>query len=237
MQAIPDTTIRVMNKSEGFVDFHAHILPRADHGSGSVETSVFQLNSAKSAGVFRVIATPHFYPHRHLLEDFLERRATAYETLKPHIPEGMNVKIGAEVLICPGIQNIPNIESLFIEGTRSLLLELPFDRYEDYFPEAVRKMREKGIDVIIAHADRYSKKVVDKMLEAGARLQLNATSLDRFFKKKSLYKWINNGDVIALGSDIHGKDEKAYKSFTRAFSKVKNKADYIKIESDKIFNK
>ena len=75
------------------------------------------------------------------------------------------------------------------------------------------------------------------MLEAGARLQLNASSLDRFFKKKSLYKWINNGDVIALGSDIHGKDEKAYKSFTRAISKVKNKADYIKSESDKIFNK
>ena len=96
-------------------------------------------------------------------------------------------------------------------------------------------MREKGIDVIIAHADRYSKKVVEKMLEAGARLQLNASSLDRFFKKKSLYKWINNGDVIALGSDIHGADKSSYKNFTKMerrigaenFKSIMNKAQEL----------
>ena len=225
-----------MKNSKGFVDFHAHILPRADHGSGSVETSVFQLNAAKAAGVYRVIATPHFYPHRHLIEDFLTRRDEAYKALKPHIPEDMEVKIGAEVLICPGIQNIPEIESLFVEGTRTLLLELPFERYESYFPEAVKELREMDVDVVIAHADRYSPTVVEKMIDAGARLQLNASSLDHFFKKKSLFRWINSGLVVALGSDIHGKDENAYKHFTRAISKVKNMADYIKEESDKIFD-
>jgi protein-tyrosine phosphatase len=226
-----------MGNSKGFVDFHAHILPRADHGSGSVETSLFQLNAAKSAGVYRVIATPHFYPHRHLMEDFLRRREEAYHALKPHIPEDMEVRIGAEVLICSGIQNIPEIESLFVEGTRTLLLELPFDRYESYFPEAVKELREMNIDVIIAHADRYAPAVVEKMIEAGSRLQLNVSSLDHFFKKKSLFRWIDSGFVVALGSDIHGKDEKAYKHFTRAISKIKNKADYIKQESDKIFDR
>ena len=227
----------MMSDSKGFVDFHAHILPRADHGSGSVETSLFQLNSAKAAGVTRIIATPHFYPHRHLIEDFLERREVGYRKLKPHIPEGMELKIGAEVLICPGLQNHPDIEKLLIEGTRSLLLELPFNRYEDYFAESIKEMCEMGIDVIIAHADRYAPATVEKVLEAGARLQLNASSLDRLFKRRMLYKWINNGDVIALGSDIHGKDEKAYKHFVCAMKKVKDKAEYIKQESDKIFNK
>ena len=224
-----------MTTSKGFVDFHAHILPRADHGSGSVETSTFQLREAMAAGITRVVATPHFYPHRHLMDDFLARRAKAYETLKPHIPNGMEIKIGAEVLICPGIQNLPNIERLFIEGTRSLLLELPFNRYEDYFPVAVKEMREMGIDVIIAHADRYSPLAVEKVLEAGARLQLNVSSLDRVFKRRHLYRWINNGDVIALGSDIHGKDDKAYNHFKKAIKKLKDSADYIKNESDKIF--
>ena len=226
-----------MTEAKGIVDFHTHILPRADHGSSSVETSTFQLNSAKAAGVTRIIATPHFYPHRHLMDEFLERREEAYKKLRPHIPEGMKVKIGAEVLICPGIQNIPGIDKLFIEGTRSLLLELPFNRYEDYFAQAVKEMREMGIDVIIAHADRYSPKAVEKVLEAGARLQLNASSLDRLFKNKHLYKWIKNGDVIALGSDIHGKDEKAYKHFTRAIKKLGDKADYIRNKSDEIFGK
>lgn len=226
-----------MKDSKGFVDFHAHILPRADHGSGSVETSTFQLNAAKSSGVYRVIATPHFYPHRHLLDDFLKRREEAYQKLKPHIPEGMEVKIGAEVLICPGIQKLPNIDKLFIEGTNTLLLELPFSRYEDYFPEAVKELREDGVDVVIAHADRYATSTVEKMIEAGARLQLNADSLVRLFKKKRLLAWVKSGHVIALGSDIHGKDEKAYKNFTRAIKVFKDKSDYIKKESDLIFNK
>ena len=221
---------------KGFVDFHAHILPKADHGSSSVETSTFQLNAAREAGVYRIIATPHFYPHRHLMEDFLKRRDHAYENLKPHIPEGMKVKLGAEVLICEGIQNIPGIERLFVEGTRTLLLELPFHRYEAYFDTAVKELIEQDIDVIIAHADRYDEKVVEKMLKAGARLQLNASSLDRFFKRRALFDWVDNGDVIAIGSDIHGKDKDAYKHFTRAISKVKTKAEYIKAESDKIFN-
>ena len=76
---------------------------------------------------------------------------------------------------------------------------------------------------------------MEKMLKAGARLQLNADSLDRFFRRKMLFKWVNSGDVIALGSDIHGKDKNAYKHFTRAISKVKTQAEYIKAESDKIF--
>lgn len=226
-----------MKDSKGFVDFHAHILPRADHGSSSIETSTFQLNAAKSSGVYRVIATPHFYPHRHMLEDFLERREKAVEMLKPHIPAGMEIKIGAEVLICPGIQRLPNIEKLFIEGTNTLLLELPFHRYEAYFPEAVKELREAGIDVVIAHADRYATSTVEEMIEAGARLQLNADSLVRLFKKKRLIKWVKAGNVIALGSDIHGKDAKAYKKFTRAIKAFKDKTDYIKKESDIIFNK
>ena len=34
------------NKKIDLVDFHSHILPRADHGSDSVETSLKQLKLA-----------------------------------------------------------------------------------------------------------------------------------------------------------------------------------------------
>ena len=42
------------------VDFHTHILPGADHGSDSVETTLRQLEFARDAGVKRLIATSHF---------------------------------------------------------------------------------------------------------------------------------------------------------------------------------
>ena len=57
------------------LDYHAHILPRCDHGSDGVETSLRQLAMATEAGIRTVCATPHFYPHRENAAAFLERRA------------------------------------------------------------------------------------------------------------------------------------------------------------------
>ena len=42
------------------LDYHAHILPRCDHGSDGVETSLRQLAMATEAGIRTVCATPHF---------------------------------------------------------------------------------------------------------------------------------------------------------------------------------
>ena len=61
-----------MKLNKDLVDFHAHILPEADHGSSSLEMSLWQLASAKRYGVTRIIATPHFYPHVHTVESLLK---------------------------------------------------------------------------------------------------------------------------------------------------------------------
>ena len=57
------------------LDYHAHILPRCDHGSDGVETSLRQLAMAAVAGIRTVCAPPHFYPHRENAAASLERRA------------------------------------------------------------------------------------------------------------------------------------------------------------------
>lgn len=219
------------------VDFHAHILPGADHGSGSVETSMWQIQSAASHGVTRIIATPHFYPQKHSVESFLERRDAAYNLLIKNVDKSTSIKLGAEVLICPGIENMPGLEKLFIRGTNTLLLELPFAGYDDAFSTTVKELRSRGVDVIMAHADRYDSRVVDHMLRAGARIQLNASSLVGFFRRKSVLQWLDLSYVVALGSDIHQMDKEAYKNFASAISRISDKAELIKKESDIIFSK
>ena len=149
------------------VDFHSHILPSADHGSSSVETSLFQLSSALGAGVTRIIATPHFYPHVHTVDAFLERREAAYKALIPHIPNGVEIRLAAEVLICPGIHNLPGLEKLFIHGTNTLLLEISNTDFGPEHLDTVRELIGKGIDVVLAHADRYNPSYIEQLIELG----------------------------------------------------------------------
>lgn len=40
------------------MDFHAHILPGADHGSRDLDHSLRQLRAAKAVGVDTIVATP-----------------------------------------------------------------------------------------------------------------------------------------------------------------------------------
>ena len=226
-----------MKEKLNIVDFHSHILPGADHGSDSVETSLWQLNCALDYGVDRIIATPHFYPHKHNLDSFVKRRDEAFMCLREKMPKDISIRLGAEAFICPGFEKLPDIEKLFISGTNTLLLELPFDEFETCYIDTVQSLKSRGIDVVIAHADRYDTKVVEYMLRAGAKLQLNSTSLVGLFRRKEAIKWIKDKQVIALGSDIHGHGLRYYKSFSQSLQRLGHHMEYIKSESDKIWER
>lgn len=223
------------------VDFHAHIIPRADHGSSSSTVSLRQLELAKECGVSRIIATPHFYAHRNSVESFLERRNVCAARLFERIGEAgcdVDIALGAEVLVCDNMSMLPRITELCISGTNTILLELPFSDISDVHYESVRDIKRMGLDVVIAHADRYDPQIIEKILSfGGIKLQLNAGALATVFKRKHLYSWLKRDCVIALGSDIHGRDEKAYKRFALAKRKVASYLEYIKGQSDDIWTR
>ena len=221
-----------------FVDFHAHILPHVDHGSFSTETTIAQLEFAVSAGVKRIVATPHFYPHEENPEHFVERRNAYYKRLLERIPDNSpDIKLGAEVLICDNIEEMPMLEQLCIAGTKVLLLELPFTDFSDAYVHSVRTLVNQGYTVILAHADRYDPKNIDRLLEIGAKVQLNASALSGLFIPKHVKSWLNNDKVYALGSDIHGADKKAYVRFSKAVKRLGERALLINEYSNAIWQK
>ncbi len=226
------------NKDIDIIDFHSHILPGADHGSSSVETSMAQLNMAKNAGVTRLIATPHFYPHRHTLEKFLTRREAAFKALSAQLSDGMpEVVLGAEVLVCPGFENFEGIEQLCINGTNYMLVELPFSNFNEEYAFTVKKIMKKGIEVVLAHVDRYPPKDIELMIDMGVKyMQINAESISGLFKNKNVMKWIKEGRVVALGSDIHGEDKKAYSKFIKAKDVLAESINNVKEFTDNIWN-
>ena len=220
-----------------FVDFHTHILPSVDHGSDSIETTVSQLKLAYEHGITKIFATSHFYPHQHTVAAFIEKRNNAYLKIKESgiaVPE---IKLGAEVLLCEGLHKLEGLEKLCIYGTNILLLELPFSSLSPGMIHAVKHLRKKGFEVILAHADRYPRARIETLLEFGVKIQLNADSLASFFKRKALFNWLSDGLVVGIGSDIHGVDKQIYKKYAKAILKIEKYAEDVKSKSEEIWKK
>lgn len=210
------------------VDFHAHVLPGADHGSHSVENSLCQLKMAKECGVSRIVATPHFYPSRDTVASFKQRQVACFEKIAPLAQKmGIELVMGAETLICENIENLPGLAQICLGNSSVILLELPFNDFSREYVYSVKALLRSGFQVVLAHADRYPPDDIEVLIDCGAKIQLNADSLATLFKNRSLYRWIDMGVVVALGSDIHGNDKRAYQKFITAQKRLKKRIDLI----------
>lgn len=192
------------------IDFHSHILPNIDDGSDSVETSLLMIDAMLNQGVDTVVATPHFYAHKDRIETFLQKRQNAFEDLKKSLPnESLNIVVGAEVAYFSGISKAQEIIDLTIDKAEVLLLEMPFQVWnEEIIGEVRRLIYSRKLTVMIAHLDRYleikgNKPFIKKLLSLPIVIQLNAGEfLDRKGKRK-LLKIIKQQDKVVLGSDCH----------------------------------
>ena len=190
------------------IDFHSHMLPSIDDGSGSVEESLQMLQTSAQQGVQQICLTSHFYAAENSPEHFLERRQWAYiklcEALKECTFDVPQLHLGAEVHYFEGIHRLKQLPSLMLEGTNILLLEMPFYAWQDSIWQTLGRLcRRRDIQIVIAHADRYPKENVERLIRGGVPLQLNAESLTKPLRRRQYLAWIENGNVKYLGSDIH----------------------------------
>ncbi len=199
------------------IDFHSHIIPGADHGCAASEEAAQQLIMMRNAGIATVVATPHFYPAQHEVKDFLARVNAGVARLLPKRPaDAPRLLLGAEVLLCPNLHEMPDFDRLCIRGTRVLLLELPFSGCNDALFETVGEILALGYTVVLAHIDRYVRNYgdqIDRLLSMGAWAQVNASSLTGFFDRKRLMPYLLSEHVVAFGSDLHGQDQKAINAY------------------------
>lgn len=199
----------------GVIDLHTHILPQMDDGSSSVEESMAMLHLLYEQGAQTVVATPHFEAWIDSPESFFERRTRAAEVLKAavaaEIQRGValpRIVLGAEVAFFKGMSHSAALERLCIDGTRLLLVEMPFDKWDEQTLKEIIEIRSsKGIVPVIAHIDRYfdiqSKANISALLLSDVMIQINADSLLRFGARRRVIKMLLDGRVDFLGSDCH----------------------------------
>ncbi len=207
---------KTLNGALCHTDFHSHILPCIDDGSSSVEESVEMLRQSSHQGVKRIVATPHFYPHIHNVEDFVLKRDRAMEKLRGAVEakkrEGEafpEVFLGAEVAFFSGISRSDSTGRLCINGTKMILVEMPFERWSTKVLNDLFDIKG-SLDVvpIVAHIDRYlriqPREIIDQLFEQEILVQANADGFIDPHTKKQLLNMLSLDQIDFLGSDCHG---------------------------------
>jgi len=206
------------------VDFHSHILPDMDDGCKDLKDSLKQVKLAEEYKINFIAATSHFYPHVETVESFLSRREKSFRLLKGSLSrEAPEILLGAEVLLYPGMDKMPDIELLCLEGTKVLLLEMPFFKEWDlsYIKSAIGIRDKKDLIVVLAHGERYRPKEIKKLTDEGFLMQINTNSMKNIGLCRRVRDYVKNEYVTAFGSDLHKIDNsyKRYDSVMKKFGK------------------
>lgn len=191
------------------IDWHSHVLPSMDDGSRDVEESLSLLQMLSEQGVHTVIATPHYYANDESVNDFLDRRKSAFDLLcKQTLHDSQKILLGAEVRYYQGISRMAELKRLCIEGSKLLLLEMPFSKWTEYtVRELVELAGSKDLTVVLAHIERYMKLQLsgtwERLRESGVLMQVNATFFTEFGTRRKALSLLENGGIQFLGSDCH----------------------------------
>lgn len=230
-------------------DLHTHTLPSIDDGAKSVEESVKLLRGLKEQGVECVCFTPHYYSHMVPAKEFLRKRKVAFESLKDSIPQGIEVRLGAEVFVTDYLFSQENVLNKLCYGKSNYMLtEFAYSSdFEDGSYTNLLKLKQKGITPVFAHIERYPKlmknhdKIVD-MVNMGILFQTNAVSYCEIGTRKKLLRLVDEGLVHIVATDVHSEKRNSYKYYGAAVKYIEKKLGRAAVErlcqnSEEIFSK
>lgn len=229
------------------IDFHSHVLPAIDDGARNTKMSLEMLNAAITTGVTTVIATPHCYiDNEDSIRHFLSHRQYAYDRLMSVISEKKvtvpNIILGSESHICLGISRLFDLEKLCIENTNYILLEMPYEPWQDWMFEEVYEITLRGLRPIIAHLDRYlsQKKFFLNLYSIDALFQINAAAFLNSGSRRKLLDLFENDAAHVVGSDMHNITTRP-QNLAKAYEMIEKKfgweyVDFLQNNSYRIIN-
>ena len=193
------------------IDLHCHILPGMDDGSPDVETSLAMLRRQAEQGIGAVCATSHYYAWQNDIETFCERRAAALQKLLDAWPEERLPRVipAAEVAFFTGISACPDLGRLCIQGTKTLLLEMPFTEWNDFQAEEVSALvLDRGFQVVLVHPERFcasrgNRDRLRELEELPVAVQVNAETLIRWRTRRLGLQLLREAQLPLLASDCH----------------------------------
>lgn len=234
------TTTQIITND--FIDIHCHIIPCVDDGSKNFETSLFYLKQAQKKGIKRIICTPHIVDCNidriNLIKNnFLQLKDAA---LKYEI----ELYLGTEIMLTFNtLELFKKNKMRSLNGSKYILVEVKRNEKMDvedliYYIEELKLL---GYIPILAHPELYkyyrSIDTMKRIKEMGILLQMDCTSVLRKTSSKNVYKFskklLKEKLIDFVASDSHCTNKRNFKSYKKAYNKIKRK--YGKIYANTLF--
>lgn len=200
---------------QGYVDIHSHILFGIDDGAKTLEDSNFLMESLKSFGFGKCIATPHTIEQvwNNTSEGILNKKQELIQK-SPVLTSELKLEAASEYMINEGFITLyENKQLLTLKGNYVLVeisyLSAPLGLYEILF-----QLQLAGYTPILAHPERYGYfhhnfEEYAKLKKAGCLFQMNLLSSVGYYGKEVCEvanQLLKKGMIDFTGSDVHHKN-------------------------------
>lgn len=161
-----------------FVDCHSHVVPSGDDGAQSIADAVGLCRDAARHGTVILFATPHVWAHLPLSERREADVRAAFEQLRAVVP--LELRLCFE--LTPSRHLLEEDPSRYeLEGTGSVLMEVPFAGPHDAVVALAEHVEAAGFQPVLAHPERVEAvqdrpAIADELAERWP-LQVNGSSL------------------------------------------------------------
>ncbi len=200
-------------------DLHIHVLPGIDDGSPTLEESLKILAAHHTAGIKRIIATPHIraamFPNdRQTIHTAWKRLNEAAANRWPDL----TLTYAAEHFGDDYLMTLLEKEQILPLFDRYVLVETSMRTEEPYFTQVLKALIDHDWQPVLAHPERYRPwqqrpERYAELQEMGVIFQVNLLSLGGQYgqtEKLLAQQMIRQGLIGAVGTDLHRANQYAY---------------------------
>ena len=194
-------------------DLHAHILPGVDDGAVTPEDTLAMSRVAADTGTKVVLATPH-------RKDVTEESSVAHIRALIADMDAQNRAHGVELSLVLGMENhldsdlpaeIEAGRALTMNGTRYILIEMPFFGRPDFIEDTLSEVQSMGLVPVLAHPERIEAfqddpDMLKRFIDRGMVSQITSNSLIGFWGNEVrdfTRCLLSNGMAHIMASDTH----------------------------------
>lgn len=207
--------INFFSKKTNFIDIwtgtpemHCHVLPSIDDGAKDKDTSLQLINTYKSLGCPKIIATPHTMYG--IYDNTFQSIEKAYNQISSNV-NGIELAFSSEYMMDENFDSLLNTKQIIPLYKNFLLFELSYFQPPENLMEQIFKMGTLGYIPVLAHPERYayyhrSIDIYKEFKSRGCLLQLNALSLTSHYGsecQKVAMKLLKDGLYDFIGLDTH----------------------------------